>query len=350
MDFLNLYGTSDDEDSSAAETLPQSAAPRLPPASNGRTGSKALAETSSFDSAGVQASLAVPVEKKRKRVQIVVDLPAGDSASLDTDPTALKAPKTGLSGLFAVLPPPKAASAEPSSIPTLGSSVGVGVAGLAISGLRPSMSRKMNSDRGAPRSSNLPDPDSVIPNRPTPLKETEPDADSFFTLFPADDNHEDEVKVPVGVTIMPTAEPDEAPDLEVPPPHLYSTPYESSYQRHPDAVNGTESRRPARGAIELDDMALAKLGHRAKDGPIIVTDIVRDEQIGDDWKLESARNASKRGSSSGGFDHLRPTKLARVKHNIMSLAFDAKVRENDLAEAYANRRAAKALSSKKYGF
>ncbi|KAJ3354411.1 hypothetical protein HDU83_005336 [Entophlyctis luteolus] len=121
---------------------------------------------------------------------------------------------------------------------------------------------------------------------------------------------------------------------------------------HEPALDDEFQNEPAQrySNIQLDDAALHKLGHRSGTAVEIV-DINHEDQLGGaETRLENMKNLSREKIDMKAIEHLKPSRLAKEKHNIMALAFQAKVREQELKEAYADRRQNRAASINKYGF
>ncbi|KAI8849432.1 hypothetical protein BC829DRAFT_391736 [Chytridium lagenaria] len=81
--------------------------------------------------------------------------------------------------------------------------------------------------------------------------------------------------------------------------------------------------------------------------------VSQTEQLGDTWRMESQRNLTRdrpNMGSLGSFEAAKPTYMGKKRHNIMALAYDAKMREAEIADAFALRRAQKSASRAKYGF
>ncbi|KAG0205140.1 hypothetical protein BGX28_003181 [Mortierella sp. GBA30] len=106
--------------------------------------------------------------------------------------------------------------------------------------------------------------------------------------------------------------------------------------------------------IELDDVGLQKLGMRkARDGPINVIDVYAKDQMSHAQQVRQAAHASNTQAKPvdlSSIQHLKPTTGQKRKHNIMSLAYQAKANEQQLNAAWASSRQTKAETQSKYGF
>ncbi|KAF9939990.1 hypothetical protein BGZ67_008533 [Mortierella alpina] len=106
--------------------------------------------------------------------------------------------------------------------------------------------------------------------------------------------------------------------------------------------------------IELDDVGLQKLGMRkARDGPINVIDVYAKDQMNHAQQVRQAASASNsqvKPVDLSSIQHLKPTAGQKRKHNIMSLAYEAKANEQQLNASWASSRQTKAETQSKYGF
>ncbi|KAJ3330478.1 hypothetical protein HDU76_005587 [Blyttiomyces sp. JEL0837] len=354
MDLLGGYGSDSDEDNNVQQPQPQ---PKPAPAPS----KPAIAATTTTSSSSI------PESSKRKRAQIVItDLPkkpldATNDDEDDEEEQARKRKSKG-GGLFAFLPKPKAAS-------LLNKRKEAGKASV-----KSSSGNDENEDQDETSAS-----DNV--SEPTYNYAASSGSSDFFTLAVTPEpsintattsdqsSHKGLVKVfstvdtdpsdTLGAVQGPSFGPTETyQDYNATDPSEYysnasiggsSSGYDYSYDQSHQYADPQDAG--------LDDNVLAKLGHRGGKkamGGIQLVEVKQADQMGGEaWKLESARNLTKHGGVGGskeGFDHLRPSKLAAKKHNIMSLAFNAKVKENDMADAYANRRASKKETNMRYGF
>ncbi|KAL2912113.1 hypothetical protein HK105_208389 [Polyrhizophydium stewartii] len=104
----------------------------------------------------------------------------------------------------------------------------------------------------------------------------------------------------------------------------------------------------------LDPQALLKLGHRPKkDGAVAIKDIRGSEQVGEARQLFNQKQASLQGLSGTSFQRLGSGVVSmgmKRRHNIMSLAYEARARQQSLEEQAANRRAMQKVTRAKYGF
>ncbi|KAF9282577.1 hypothetical protein BGZ68_005880 [Mortierella alpina] len=144
----------------------------------------------------------------------------------------------------------------------------------------------------------------------------------------------------------------------------YSYPAEGSFAGSSDAYadvyghsnHGSSASIGGRGSntIELDDVGLQKLGMRkARDGPINVIDVYAKDQMNHAQQVRqaaSASNAQVKPVDLSSIQHLKPTAGQKRKHNIMSLAYQAKANEQQLNASWASSRQTKAETQSKYGF
>ncbi|KAG0280364.1 hypothetical protein BGZ95_010374 [Linnemannia exigua] len=119
------------------------------------------------------------------------------------------------------------------------------------------------------------------------------------------------------------------------------------------ATASTGGRKP--NMIELDDVGLQKLGMRkARDAPITVIDVHARDQMGQAQQVRQAMSASSHSQSKpvdlASIEHLKPSAGQKRKHNIMSLAYQAKANQHQLSASWASGRQTKAETQAKYGF
>ncbi|KAF9130917.1 hypothetical protein BGW39_002507 [Mortierella sp. 14UC] len=107
--------------------------------------------------------------------------------------------------------------------------------------------------------------------------------------------------------------------------------------------------------IELDDVGLQKLGMRkARDAPITVIDVHARDQMGQAQQVRQTMSASGHSQPKpvdlASIEHLKPSAGQKRKHNIMSLAYQAKANQHQLSASWASGRQTKAETQAKYGF
>ncbi|KAF9109444.1 hypothetical protein BGX27_007603 [Mortierella sp. AM989] len=123
---------------------------------------------------------------------------------------------------------------------------------------------------------------------------------------------------------------------------------QSGYGSQAEIPSGNSS------TISIDDAGLQKLGMRkGRDVPINVIDVSAREQIGNAQHARMAMAAS--GSQPkpvdlASIEHLKPSAGQKRKHNILSLAYQAKANQQQLNASWASSRQTKAETQSKYGF
>jgi hypothetical protein len=167
-------------------------------------------------------------------------------------------------------------------------------------------------------------------------------------------------------------------------PSAYYQSYD--YSGYQDA--GVEASSSA-AAYDYDDNMMRKLGYKPKDGPIQFMSINQAEQVGEDWKLEAAKNMTSQQPSqsiavsfsfvyewetftyprSNNFDSILKPQI-RVKggttlcllltmqkvcmvYLILWIVLDPNryiAREQQLQDQYAQRKVSKSIARMKYGF
>ncbi|KAF9985228.1 hypothetical protein BGZ65_011397 [Modicella reniformis] len=138
----------------------------------------------------------------------------------------------------------------------------------------------------------------------------------------------------------------------------YANPTNDTYAYGTDGYTQSKQGAHARGqranAIELDDVGLQKLGMRkARDIPINVIDVSAKEQMSQAQHVRAAAsgsNAPSKPVDPTSIQHLKPTAALKRKHNIISLAYQAKANEAQLNATWAASRKTKAETQAKYGF
>ncbi|KAJ3074310.1 hypothetical protein HDU98_011574 [Podochytrium sp. JEL0797] len=266
----------------------------------------------------------------------------------------LPSANSGRSGLFSFLPAPKASSTVKSSV--------------SATTLIPQNLRKRAAAAVSKIAQSTEDAQSAKKQH-VEVNKIEEESESFFTfdvpkpsapLPPPSfkpsisydrDSTPNEPKYPVS---YPSAH--YAPSSSL--AYAYSESASSSYVYNPSASAAPTSihqqpEEPTRYTqIHLDDAALHQLGHRGAGGASVnIVDLNHEDQLGGaEARLETIKNVSRERTEMTAFEHLKPNKLAKSKHNIMALAFEAKSREHELKEAYADRRQSKSATASKYGF
>ncbi|KAJ1339876.1 hypothetical protein BSLG_005536 [Batrachochytrium salamandrivorans] len=354
----------------------------------------------------------------RKKVMIVVDLPAASSkssngiASTDDLPgsthtggAASKA--SGLGSLFAMLPAPKNASSKPASHHTdsrmelgadkehadkepadkepavrmLGQAAGDGSQpGLMISKPISRITNKKAAADPAPSLSKVSAPkDSTAlqllgKSEPPQMKPSkisdELDSDCYFTLDLGESASVTNAvqSADIVLTERPaysnrsskTTESAVVGDYEA-----YSAQfsgYGGNQDAHrayvypcTDALDNTDQEDEEDTPRELDDDMLRKLGHNIKkDGAVEIKEINHTDQMGNMHMTFAERNASLQGlPENSSFAKLGSGVISqgmKRRHNIMSLAHEARARQQSLEEQAANRKIMKKATRSKYGF
>ncbi|KAF9355223.1 hypothetical protein BGX26_006841 [Mortierella sp. AD094] len=130
--------------------------------------------------------------------------------------------------------------------------------------------------------------------------------------------------------------------------------YGTDAYAHPGYGSQAESASSSANTLAIDDAGLQKLGMRkAKDVPINVIDVSARDQ------MRHAQHARLSMAGGGGqakpvdlasIEHLKPSAGQKRKHNIMSLAYQAKANQQHLNASWAASRQTKAETQSKYGF
>ncbi|KAG0285683.1 hypothetical protein BGZ96_010120 [Linnemannia gamsii] len=136
----------------------------------------------------------------------------------------------------------------------------------------------------------------------------------------------------------------------------YAYPTNEAYTEAQYAESSTSSTG-SRGSnmIELDDVGLQKLGMRkARDAPINVIDVYAKDQMGQAQQVRATMGTSSQTQPKpvdlASIEHLKPSAGQKRKHNIMSLAYQAKANQHQLSASWASSRQTKAETQSKYGF
>ncbi|KAJ3218682.1 hypothetical protein HDU67_004464 [Dinochytrium kinnereticum] len=302
MNFLNAYGSDSDDDSVPA------AAP--------------AATTSHKET---KLNLPAPIQQqqkqeqpdllgKRKRVQILVDLPL-QRAKEEDGPAPVKKDVGVKKGLFAVLPPPKAATAKTDG----------GATGVAFKPFLPNSVRNRVADEGRGKGKGKDDLGA--------FKEAEDAGDSFFSFDVAESkpsftNEDSSYRRPIVASLE---------DVEVPLP-LNAPSTSANY----DELCPHDPTLDANQIAEMNDVTLSRRNKRGRgEEAIQFIEVSQTEQLGDTWKMEAQRNLTRDRPKTGAIDSIKPSYASRKTHNIMALAYDAKMRETEIADSFALRKAQK---------
>ncbi|KNC95872.1 uncharacterized protein SPPG_08736 [Spizellomyces punctatus DAOM BR117] len=378
------YGSSDDDDETsqgqakAASPVPSQSAKNPHTSSTGLAAVLPSPKSNSTSRSSLFASLPPPTQQsnatknvasqpsERKKVKIFVDLPMDDDVleniGAETDQTK---PKKG-SSLFAMLPAPKKTGDTKSE--RVAESSGVtkpSVPSKAAPAMVPySLSKKKVPTKGASAiTSESTAADNIA--KPIPKKEEEPEVgpDSFFTLpEPSLDNYETSDDGPV--LQQSSSQPTISASAQyacVSASSQYAYPSHSSTDYYTYDSNamyaypggyGNESITPssstgAMGGLSEADLRAFGTRDRKLEETIEIKEISQSQLMGDARQLEATRSASMTGGNLKG---LAPSRGQKRKHNIMSLAFEAKQREEALKDMAAHRIASKQSTRAKYGF
>ncbi|KAK3834809.1 MAG: mitotic checkpoint regulator, MAD2B-interacting-domain-containing protein [Linnemannia elongata] len=126
-------------------------------------------------------------------------------------------------------------------------------------------------------------------------------------------------------------------------------------QNAESSTSGPSTGGRGSNMIELDDVGLQKLGMRkARDAPINVIDVYAKDQMGQAQQVRATMGTSSQTQPKpvdlASIEHLKPTAGQKRKHNIMSLAYQAKANQHQLSASWASSRQTKAETQSKYGF
>ncbi|KAI8806244.1 mitotic checkpoint regulator, MAD2B-interacting-domain-containing protein [Cladochytrium replicatum] len=120
--------------------------------------------------------------------------------------------------------------------------------------------------------------------------------------------------------------------------------YENAYPEADDLEEPTQTI-----PSDVDFAMIEKLGgakaFRKGAAELEIQDISFEEQLSDQWQYEGLRH--KKGLGMTGA--VRPGKMDRKRHSLMSLVHEAQSRRDELEDAYAQRRMNRKTNSMKYG-
>ncbi|TPX42672.1 hypothetical protein SeMB42_g05043 [Synchytrium endobioticum] len=288
---------------------------------------------------------AAPLARKKVRI-LVPDIPSTSASDDDDDndgPVSKRikanaAPSSGAIGLLSFLPAPK----NPASIARTDSATAqTDKPAVAFQPRGISSASASKKKEGVVKSENLPlSPSDVgAPNQDeTATQSTMP------TVAPAPFNYEIDTNAQLEV-YEPVANQYRVDQYQYDVSSYYATAGGSSV--YPQLSYEDQLSRP----VDPDAVRMLSGRNSQNDGPIQIKEVFREEQIGDRWQYEALKNASKEKQESiNNYMHLAGNAIQKRKHNIMSLAFEAKQRQAELQEQAANRRAAKKAAGAKYGF
>ncbi|KAI8917617.1 hypothetical protein DFJ77DRAFT_547506 [Powellomyces hirtus] len=339
--------------------------------------------SSSLSSSSLFSSLPPPKTQQqqqqskpeRKKVKIFVDLPTPEGPDEEKEHDRSQQQKSPPSSLFACLPAPKKTSAataasssgnvaKPTSAPMIPYTVG---------------KKKAAQSKTTTTGSKVTSTKTQDPQPPQPSvdvaedDEPEVDPDSFFTLSeptfgrdvdvgpsaapPPSDYHGEEA---IGSSASaqyayPSASAQYAYVSESAqyayPPQQYAA-HPNSYYAYPGAEypqDSSASESTANNAQHLSDAAFRALGgsRELRDAGIELREVSQDSLVDSSWRLDPAR-ASSHSASGGGIQAVHVSKGHKRKHNIMSLAADARARAEQINDMAANRMASKRDTRAKY--
>ncbi|KAJ3040849.1 hypothetical protein HK097_002445 [Rhizophlyctis rosea] len=353
LSLIANYGSDSEDDSS--KSLPPPPSRPVPPSTSTRS--------SLFSAFPPPKQMPTPAAQptQPKKVQIFVDLPTtkpdDDDDNSDSEREAKR--KRTSSSLFSVLPPPKSISAvagktaPKSGVPITTTTEEKPVLVKPAATLVPHSVTKKKASNSAPKA----------------VKQEEYTED-FFSIETTEPSYEETPSLPSAPKPpAPTPHPAQPTYSEYSYPGYYdysqqyayanpgpSAPPSSSHAQSTSFDPAPESG-PQTYPQDLSDDApfptkqLRSLGIRKKDGPINFKNINQSEMLDDSWEQEQLRKTSMEKPSLGAIGRMGPVggSLKR-KHNIKSLAFEAKVRQTELQEAASTRMSHKRESRAKYGF
>ncbi|KAJ3156247.1 hypothetical protein HDU86_004011 [Geranomyces michiganensis] len=329
------YGSTDDEGDESPQSIKLTTQPAAkpvglfpsPPVPKSSSGSS---RPSLFSALPPPKSHLTPTDSRpeppKKKVKIYVDVPAPEIE--EENPfgnTAL--PKPAPTSLFACLPAPKKPAAPAGRI--------------AAPLLPPQVGKKISAKASAKP---------FLPTKPAPLTtakvDEEIDPDSFFTLSAeptyareeADDSATGVTAPPVGPSASAQyAYPSASAQYACSDSAQYAYPAQEYYHEDEALVGATP---------DLSEAALRALGGRDSAG-MQLKEVSQASLVDATWRLDPALAAQ---SSATGGKPVHISKAGKRKHTIMSLAAEARGRQQELNDATAARMASKAQTRAKYGF
>ncbi|KAI9008239.1 hypothetical protein BC832DRAFT_415711 [Gaertneriomyces semiglobifer] len=182
--------------------------------------------------------------------------------------------------------------------------------------------------------------------------------EDFFTLpdpnaeYPIEDYSEPVGPSKAGHTAPTPAQYSVSAQYAYPPPGASDSYYQQFYQ-DPNDIYSYTTAEPFAAGPEIPEEVLKAFGTRDRklEDNIQYKEINQSQLIDNNaWQMQAARQLSMDQSTGLTGSTLKPSSGQKRKHNIMSLAFEAKQREAALKEAAANRMANKAARRAKYGF
>ncbi|KAF9585981.1 hypothetical protein BGW38_010673 [Lunasporangiospora selenospora] len=130
--------------------------------------------------------------------------------------------------------------------------------------------------------------------------------------------------------------------------------YDYSAYGQTEAVAEAAADNSGSNSLQLDDKAMLQLGMRkGREGPIQFVDISAKDQMSQAQHVQRAMqgsNSQPKPVDLSSISHLKPSTTQKRKHNIMSLAYQAKANEHELNASWAASRKTKAETQAKYGF
>ncbi|KAJ3342920.1 hypothetical protein HDU93_000579 [Gonapodya sp. JEL0774] len=296
------------------------------------------------------------------------------------------------SGLFAFLPPP---TNKKSSVGSVSNGLGAGARGLFSAGLPPpstipssdaseslmggvtaasaTTTTMLVPTRVARQSAGKSGGVGALPNGKNPEKD-ELESDMFFSFATPDISSEqyssfDDLETSTTTTTLrfpprASTRPDVDEHLSSIASHNDSLPQAPSLPQEYTAVESYEDFYAANQVEDMDalpegvdrDKFARMQGKRnaaLERGSVQFAEVsLADQANKEQWTALRAKEQSESAGKTdmSKFQHLAPSTVAKKKHNIRALAYEAKLNADDLAAKAAHRRASMKSSKQKYGF
>ncbi|KAI8591729.1 hypothetical protein BDZ88DRAFT_450048 [Geranomyces variabilis] len=326
------YGSTDDEGDEPSQPPKQATQPAAKPAglfaslpapksANSQSGTQSL-----FAALPPPKSHPTPASSRpdspRKKIKIYVDVPVPEPEEESPSGNGTVAQPAPTS-LFACLPAPKkpAAPAGRIAAPLLPPQVGKKVA--AKTSAKPSSPPKLAPPSGEEAEDQI-------------------DPDSFFTL--SEPTFGGEALDDAGVAAPPLG-PSASAQYAYPSASAQYAYNESAQYAYPPQQSYAADDDLYERGVDLSEAALRALGGRETAG-IQIKEVSQASLVDTTWQIDPALAAQ---SSAGGQKPVHISKGAKRKHTIMSLAAEARGRQQELSDATAARMASKAKTRAKYG-
>ncbi|KXS19594.1 hypothetical protein M427DRAFT_152560 [Gonapodya prolifera JEL478] len=274
-------------------------------------------------------------------------------------PSDSSQPSSSVSSRLSFLPPPRSSTANPQPAPTSHASPDPPPAQS-----NPSQPALMAPPRLARQPKGAASAGATKASGAKAKAEDETASDMFFSFAtpdpPATDVYSDDTSSHYTSTSLFSHRTSTRPDVSFDAPAAPATSLSSEYtavESYEDfyAANQVEDVDALPDGVDREQLTRmqGKRNAAIERGNITFAEVRQTDQARrDEFELQKARELSEQENKTdlSKFQHLAPSNLQKKKHNIRALAYDAKVRSDELAAKAAHRRSTMKMGKAKYGF